>query len=172
LALAAAVVASAPLGAQQPTFSGVPQSLPGTAQPFPGAPRATPGMPQAMPHVPAEYQKMIAQMQAAQSGAQRPGDESLSCEALKAGIEAAMNAAASVGKGDADDGLAVPEAAPPPSLQLQQIEYGAMLPHLARSQRLTELAALKNCAWLGSAGFPTGLDAGLDEAGPARQSPD
>jgi hypothetical protein len=180
LALAAAVVASAPLGAQQARSSGnpqsfpeVPQTVPGVLQQFPRVPQAAPGMPQAMPvpampGVPPEYQKMIAQMQAAQAGAQRPGDESLSCEALKVEIEAAMNVAASVGGGDTDDGFAAPEALQPPPVQRQQFEYGAMLPHLARSQRLTELAVLKNCAWLTSAGFPTGLDTALDEAGPAQ----
>jgi hypothetical protein len=179
LALAAAVVASAPLGAQQPPSSGgrqsfpeIPQTVPGVPQQFPRVPQAAPGMPQAMPMpampgVPAEYQKMIAQLQAAQSSAQRPGDESLSCESLKVEIEAAMKVATSVG-GDTGDGLVAPEAVPPPSVQQQQFEYGAMLPHLARSQRLTELAVLKNCAWLTSAGFPTGLDTALDEAGPAQ----
>jgi hypothetical protein len=183
LALAAAVVASAPLGAQQPPSSGgrqsfpeIPQTVPGVPQVSSRVPQAAPGMPQAMPvpvmpGVPAEYQQMIAQMQVARSSAQRPGDESLGCEALKVEIEAAMKVATSVGV-DTGDGLVAPEAVQPPSMQPQQFEYGAMLPHLARSQRLTELAVIKNCAWLSSAGFPTGVDAGLDQAAPAPRSPD
>ena len=144
LIVAAAMLGCAPVLAQRIPLPGlpVPPVSPGGVPGFPGAPQAVPGAPQ-------EYQAMLAGLEAAQAAARRPGDENLSCEALQAQIGEAMR----------DPAITAHFAAPGAAAQQMQSQaaqmkqLAAIMPKLARGQRLVELAVMKNCEWIAGTDF-------------------
>jgi hypothetical protein len=83
-AFTAAMLVSAQLCAQtRPVLPSMPGSIPGSI------PRSMPG---AMPGSgPQDYQKLLAQYDATQASAARPGDEQLSCDAMQEEVVASMN---------------------------------------------------------------------------------
>ena len=132
----------------------------------PGVPGVAPGQ---QPGYAQDYQQMMVAMQSAQAAAQRPGDESLDCDAIvseiNAGIEhPAYQAYMAEAAAAAQRELALmqnPQAAPvqtPAQAQLaaqqavaaQQAQTErliAVMPLMMRMQRLAELATLKACDW-------------------------
>jgi hypothetical protein len=153
LIVAAAMLASAPVLAQRIPLPGIPVSpvAPGGAPGFPGMPQGVPGTPQ-------ELQAMLAGLEAAQAAARRPGDENLSCETLQAQIGETMKdpaitahfAAAATAQAQAMQGIAA-QRMQSQATQMEQLT--AVMPKLARSQRLVELAVMKNCEWLAGSDF-------------------
>jgi hypothetical protein len=133
-------------------------------------PSPTPTLPPAL----TDYQDMMAEYEAAQAAARRPGDEALSCEAIRVELETAVNDPAmqayvnsSAEQAQLEMAYAqaamtgVPNASvpavPAADLAAQQAarveQLNAILPLLMRAQRLSELAALNACAWLSEGGY-------------------
>lgn len=141
-----------------------------TAQVPPPTPTLPPGL--------IDYQDAIAEYEAAQAAARRPGDESLSCEAIRVELETvvndpAMQAYVNSSAEQAQLDMAYAQAAmagvpttgvPAADLAAQQAalmeqhaarveQLNAIMPLLMRAQRLSELAALNACAWLSEGGY-------------------
>lgn len=102
--------------------------------------------PFAIPGVPADQMKQLAELQAAQSAARRPGDEKLSCEQIKAELTAIHQDPAM--KDYQASTIAAAQGAQNPLDMTQKL--GAIKPKLMRSQVLTQLAVGKDCDWLTS----------------------
>jgi hypothetical protein len=88
--------------------------------------------------------KQLAELQAAQAAARRPGDEKLSCDEIKAENTAILQDPAM--KAYQADTIAAAQGAQNPLEMTQKL--GALTPKLMRSQVLTQLAVGKNCEWL------------------------
>jgi hypothetical protein len=119
----------------------------------------------------ADMQKLQTAMVAAQAASIHKGDEALGCDALQKELTATMNdpsiqayaakTNAAVGKElaskDKTKGALTPEAAAALSAALapammapgldQMNQVVTIMPVLMRSQRVTQLAFVKNCAW-------------------------
>ena len=112
--------------------------------------------PQGVPGVSPEYQRMLTELAATQASARRPGDESLSCEAIEAEL-AAITADPAFRAYMANAGA----AAQRPQEQGHQAELlAAIMPKLMRNQQLVQLAIAKQCASLTQAGAPRLQDLG------------
>jgi hypothetical protein len=100
--------------------------------------------PFSVPGAPADQMKQLAELQAAQAAARRPGDEKLSCDEIKAENTAILQDPAM--KAYQADTIAAAQGAQNPLEMTQKL--GALTPKLMRSQVLTQLAVGKNCEWL------------------------
>ena len=151
LIVAAAMLASAPVLAQRIPLPGIP--LPPVASGGPGFP----GAPQGIPGTPREMQAMLASLEAAQAGARLPGDETLSCEKLHRQLgETMKDPAIKAHFASAAAQAQAMQGGAPPRTQSQtatMAQLAAIMPKLARSQRLVELAVLKSCEWLAASDF-------------------
>lgn len=154
LIVAAAMLASAPVLAQRIPLPGIPVS--------PVAPGGAPGYPrvpsQGVAGAPPELQAMLAGFEAAQAAARQPGDESLSCETLHTQLGETMKdpaiaayfASPAAAQAQAMQGVAA-QRLQSQAAQMQQL--AAIMPKLARNQRLVELAVMKSCEWLAGTDF-------------------
>ncbi|MGH8241850.1 MAG: hypothetical protein ACRETY_00710 [Steroidobacteraceae bacterium] len=99
--------------------------------------------------------KQLAELQADQSAARRPGDDKLSCDQIKAEVTIIMQ----------DPALQAYQASTAAAAQGMQNplgmteKLGANTPKLMRSQALTQLAVAKDCEWLMSGPVAPGIPA-------------
>src|SRR6266853_4183202 len=125
--------------------------------------------PLAAPPAEADMQKLQTAMLTAQTASIRPGDEALGCDALQKELTSAMSdpsiqtyaaktnptVARDLATREKAKGSLTPEAAaaisaalaPAMMMPAQMNQLVTIMPVLMRSQRVSQLAAVKSCAW-------------------------
>ena len=119
--------------------------------------------------LPKEYAEMAAAMQSAQARAVRAGDEALPCSALEKELVSSMNAPAIQAYADKSAAAAQKQATPPDKTKAPMTPQAAaalaaslgagggaeqmkqlipIMPQIMRSQRLMQLAVVKQCTWM------------------------